>query len=123
MMQSMSREFCDHLIDQLSPWATVTVKSMFGGFGVYRSGQIFGIVDEDTLFFKVDDTNRPDFEAAGSEPFTYEAKGGKKQSLAYWLVPSDVMDDPELLAEWAEKAYQVGLRAAKSKPKKKKAKQ
>lgn len=114
----MSREFCDHLIDQLSPWAIVTVKSMFGGFGVYRSGQIFGIVDEDMLYFKVDDTNRPDYEAAGSEPFTYEAKG-KKNSLSYWLVPSEIMDDPEALSEWAEKAYQVGLRSAQAKSKKK----
>ena len=115
----MSREFCEHLIDQLSPWANVTVKSMFGGFGVYRAGQIFGIVDEDMLYFKVDDTNRPDYEAAGSEPFTYEAKGGKKNSLAYWIVKSEIMDDPEALSEWAEKAYQVGLRSTKNKSKKK----
>lgn len=114
----MSREFCDYLIDQLSPWATVTIKSMFGGFGVYRSGQIFGIVGEDTLYFKVDDTNRYDYETFGSEPFTYESKG-KKNSLSYWLVPYEVMDDPELLTEWAEKAYQVGLRSTKTKPKKK----
>jgi DNA transformation protein len=110
----MSREFCDHLIDQLSTWSTVNVKSMFGGFGVYRAGQIFGIVDEDTLYFKVDDTNRPDYKSAGSESFTYRAKGGKKNSLGYWLVPSEVMDDPELLAQWAGKAYQVGLRATKA---------
>lgn len=119
MIPGMSREFCEHLIDQLSTWAIVTVKSMFGGFGVYRSGQIFAIVIEDTLYFKVDDTNRPDYEAAGSEPFTYEVKGGKKHSLGYWLVPSDIMDDPEELSKWAEKAYQVGLRAAQKKSKKK----
>ena len=115
----MSREFCEHIIDQLSPWAAITAKSMFGGFGVYRAGQIFAIIIEDTLYFKVDDTNRPDYESAGSEPFTYEAKGGKKHSLSYWQIPSEVMDDPEALAQWAEKAYQVGLRAAKNKPKKK----
>ncbi len=113
----MSREFCDHLIDQLSSWDIVKVKSMFGGFGVYRAGQIFAIVDEDTLYFKVDEITLPEYKAAGSEPFTYEAKGGKKQSIAYWLVPSDVMDDAELLIQWAEKAYQVGLRAARNKPK------
>ncbi len=92
---------------------------MFGGFGVYRSGQIFAIVVEDMLYFKVDDTNRPDYEIAGSEPFTYEAKGGKRQSMAYWLVPPDILDDPEQLAQWAEKAYQVGLYATKNKLKKK----
>lgn len=111
----MSREFCNYLIDQLSSWAIVTVKSMFGGFGVYRAGQIFGIVDDDTLYFKVDDSNIADFKQANSEPFTYLAKGGKRQSIAYWLVPSEVMEDQDLLVVWAEKAYQVGLRSAKSK--------
>jgi DNA transformation protein len=38
-------------------------KSMFGGFGVYRAGQIFAIVVEDLLYFKVDDTTRPDYES------------------------------------------------------------
>lgn len=114
----MSREFCAYLIDQLAPWANVTVKSMFGGFGVYRDGQIFAIVDDDMLYFKVDDTNRADYESAGSEPFTYETKG-KTNSLSYWLVPSDIMDDQDALSEWAEKAYQVGLHSQKKKPRKK----
>lgn len=110
----MSREFCEYLIDQLAPWAVITVKRMFGGFGVYRAGQIFGLVSEDAFYLKVDDTNRGDYESAGSEPFTYEKKG-KPTNLPYWLVPSEIMDDQDAFAEWAEKAYQVGLRAAKKK--------
>lgn len=109
----MSREYCDHLIDLLSPWSAVTAKAMFGGYGMYRQGQIFGIVVEDTLYFKVDDSNRADYEAAGAEPFTYEAKG-KRVAMSYWQVPVDTLDDPDILTAWAEKAYQVAL-SSKSK--------
>ena len=108
----MSREYCDYIIDLLSDWGQVSAKSMFGGYGMYRQGQIFAIIADDTLYFKVDEQNRSDYEAAESQPFFYEAKG-KKISMSYWLVPTDVMDDPEILAQWAEKSYHVGLRSRK----------
>lgn len=113
----MSREFCAYLADQLAPWASITVKRLFGGFGVYRDGQIFAIVADDMLYFKVDDTNREDYVSACSEMFTYEARG-KTNSLSYWQVPAEVMDDPDTLADWAEKAYQAGLRAQRKQSRK-----
>ena len=112
----MSQEYCDHLIDLFAPWAAVTAKAMFGGYGLYWQGQIFGIVVEDTLYLKVNDTNRTDYEAAGSEPFIYEAKD-KRITMSYWYVPAEVFDDADMFCEWAEKAYRA---AQQSKPKKKK---
>lgn len=105
----MSRDYADYIIDLLSSWARVTAKAMFGGFGLYRQGQIFAIIVDDTLYFKVGDANRPDYEAAGSEPFTYEAKGKRKIAMSYWRVPEDVLEDAESLGAWAEKAYRVAL--------------
>lgn len=54
---------------------------------------------------KVGDTNRPDYEAAGASPFTYESKG-KQVTMSYWQVPEEILEDPEMLKVWAEKAYQ-----------------
>jgi len=105
----MSREYSHYIIDTLSSWARVTAKAMFGGFGLYRGGQIFAIIIDDTLYFKVGDSNRPDFEAAGSEPFTYQAKGKKKIAMSYWRVPEDILEDAESLGAWAEKAFRVAL--------------
>ncbi len=51
----MSSDFCDYVIDLLSSWAKVSAKAMFGGYGMYRQGQIFAIVVDDTLYFKVGD--------------------------------------------------------------------
>jgi DNA transformation protein len=104
----MSRDYCDYVVDLLSSWAKVSVKAMFGGYGMYRQGQIFAIVVDDTLYFKVGDANRPDYEAAGSSPFTYESKG-KQVTMSYWRVPDEVLEDQETLSAWAEKAYRAAL--------------
>ena len=109
----MSRDYCDYVIDLLSPWAEVSAKAMFGGFGIYRQGQIFGIILDDMLYFKTDETNRLDYESAGTLPCTYESKG-KQIVLSYWQVPDEVLEDEEMLKVWAEKAYQL----ARSKKKK-----
>jgi DNA transformation protein and related proteins len=110
----MNREVCDYLTDMLAPWATVSARKMFGGFGLYRSGLMFGIVDGDTPYFKADETSRADYEAAGSAPFTYEARG-KLVTLSYWQVPAGALDDEACLHEWAEKAYGAAVRAAAGK--------
>lgn len=114
----MSRQYCDYLIDALSSWGKVSAKSMFGGFGLYYREKIFAIVVDDVLYFKVGDSNRRDYESAGSEQFSYEAAGGKKAVMSYWQVPADALEDQETLAEWAENAYQVAMQTAQ-KPKKK----
>jgi TfoX/Sxy family transcriptional regulator of competence genes len=38
---------------------------MFGGVGLYSGTSFFGVVDNDTLFFKVDDATRPKYRNAG----------------------------------------------------------
>ncbi|MDE3017107.1 MAG: TfoX/Sxy family protein [Pseudomonadota bacterium] len=102
------------MIDLLAPWGEVTAKAMFGGYGMYRQGQIFAILVDDTLYFKVDDQTQADYEATGSEPFTYEAKG-KHVAMSYWQVPLDALDDPDMLLSWAEKAYQAARRSKNKK--------
>ena len=110
----MSRDYCDYLIDQLAAWGTVTARRMFGGYGIYRGRLMFGLVDNDTHYFKVGETNRNDYEEAGSHPFTYEAKG-KQIALSYWLVPTHVLDDETALAQWAEKSYGLAVISAAKK--------
>lgn len=110
----MSRDYCDHLIDMLAPWANITARKMFGGFGLYRADVMFGLVLDDTLYFKVSDANRADYEAAGSVPFVYEAKA-KRVTVSYWTVPAEALDDDGTLCAWAANAYAVALEAWMSK--------
>ena len=82
---------------------------------------MFGLIADDTLYFKVDDGNRPDFEAQGMRPFTYQVKSRNSRSvMAYFQVPPDLLEEPGELVAWAEKAYGAAVRAAKKKPPRKK---
>ena len=56
-------------MEQLERISLITSKNMFGGVGLYADGYYFALMAEDRLYFKVDDSNRPDFEAAAMEPF------------------------------------------------------
>lgn len=113
---AVSEELVDLLREQLSGLGPVAVRGMFGGAGVYCRGVMFALIAGDQLYFKVDAENRPDFEAAGLEPFVYEAAGGRKVALSYCEAPSDVYDDAEEMVKWARKALDAALRAKASQP-------
>ncbi len=108
--------------DLLSKVRNVSARSMFGGWGLYKDSVIFGIVVDDVLYFRTGDKNRLKYEAAGSEPFSYETSAGKKVSMAYWRVPPEVLEDKAAAAQWAEESFQVNLEraAAASRPGKRK---
>ncbi|HUB97177.1 MAG TPA: TfoX/Sxy family protein [Stellaceae bacterium] len=108
-----SEGFVAFVCDQLGPWAAVLPRRMFGGLGLFRSGTMFALVQEDTLYFRTDDANVGDFRAAGMAPFSYR-RAGRTVALGYHAVPSDVLDESDRLAAWAEKAYAAALRRAKS---------
>jgi DNA transformation protein len=114
-------EFVTYLLELLEPLGHVSAKALFGGFGIYRDSLMFGLVANDTLYLKVDDKTRADFETKGLSPFTYSRKG-KEYSLSYYQAPSEALENPEEIQAWAQKAYDAALRAAQSKPRKKRGK-
>jgi DNA transformation protein len=105
--------FPDYVIEQLAAFGGgVTARAMFGGNGLFKGGVMFGLISDGELYFKVNDENRPDFEAKKSQPFTYEARG-RKIALSYWFVPEDILEEPVELQQWAAKAYAAAVKARK----------
>ncbi len=88
---------------------------MFGGFGVYLDGLMFGLIAYDTLYFKVDDGNRQEYIDAGEPPFTYQGKS-RPVEMSYYRVPERLFDNPVELAEWAERAHQAAQRSKIAQP-------
>jgi DNA transformation protein len=120
---AVSPEYREFVLEQLGRVAPVTARSMFGGVGIYQNGLFFALMDDDSLYFKVDDTNRPDFEAVGSGPFN--PGGDPSMVMQYYLVPEELVEDPDRLRPWMDAAVNVALRArarkrpaSKPKPKK-----
>jgi DNA transformation protein and related proteins len=115
---AVSREFLDHIADQLAGFGPVAIRPMFGAAGLYRIGVLFGLVVRDVLYFKVGDGNRAAYLAAGAKPFVHRRRGAAAASFSYYEVPAAVFDDPNLLAEWAHAAF-AAARAKSAAPKKK----
>ena len=104
----VSEGFKAYVLDQLSELGEVLPKAMFGGVGLYHHGRFFGIIARDTLFLKVDDGNRADYERAGMEAFKpYRDRPGTMQ---YYAVPLDVLESPIDLARWARGAIAAAER-------------
>ena len=109
---AVTAAFRTFVLDQFEELGDVMPRSMFGGVGLYRRGLFFGIIAGDVLYLKVDDTTRPDYERAGTEPFRpYPHRGGTMQ---YYAVPVDVLENAADLAQWARKALKVAERAVRT---------
>lgn len=92
---------------------------MFGGYGFYMDGVMFGLIAHDTLYFKVDDGNRAYFLDEGMKPFTYDGKR-RPVEMSYYQIPPTVFDDPGELAEWAERSLAAAKRSRRKAPSRKK---
>ena len=112
-----SESFLEFLRDLMAPLGPIVARRMFSGAGLFTDGLMFALVIDDTLHFKVDDSNRAAFEAEGMKPFVYQAKG-RSVALGYWRVPERLLDEPEELAAWSRAAMAVARRAASAKVRK-----
>lgn len=101
----VSEGFRAFVLDQLEGLAEVRARAMFGGVGLYAGERFFGIIAADTLYFKVDDTNRPDYEAAGMSAF--RPYPDRLETMAYYQVPAGVLEDADELVTWARRACRV----------------
>jgi DNA transformation protein len=110
---AVSDEFLSYVVDQLSAWAEVSVRKMFGGAGLYREGVMFGLVADDVAYLKVDDSNRDAFVKAGSSPFMPFPEKNKSMVMPYYEIPADVLEDPDELARWAERSWVVARKKRK----------
>lgn len=88
-------------------------RSMFGGVGIYSEDRFFALIDDESLYFKVNDSNRSDFVARGMGPFRPFGDGG--EAMQYYEVPVDLLDESDALRPWAEKAVAVARQARQKK--------
>lgn len=107
---AISNEFIDFLHEVFEGLGPIQAKRMFGGYGIYHDGLMFGLVVANQLYLKVDDENRHFFEAQKLGPFVFAMKG-KPVQLSYHLAPEAIMDERELAAMWARRSWNAALRA------------
>ncbi len=91
---------------------------MFGGFGIFHQGLMFGLIADGNLYLKADVESRDIFETGGSEAFTYYKKRRPYQ-LSYFLAPEEFFEDSGACLRWARLAFDAALRNPKKQKKKK----
>ena len=112
-------QFTAFILEQLESLGRVRSRRMFGGVGLYSGELFFGLIDDDTLFFKADATNSADY-IARKMPRFMPFPDRPEAVMAYYQVPADIIEDAELLVAWARKSAAVAMAAGK-KPAPKKA--
>ena len=101
MSMSSENSFKDYVLDQLDGLRDVSCRAMFGGFGLYRRDEFFGIVFKQRLYFKTDAVSRQDYVARGMKSF----KPNPRQTLkTYFQVPVEILEDRDMLQSWAQRA-------------------
>lgn len=115
---AVSPEFQSYVIEQLAGLGPVSARRMFGGVGLYHDELFFALIDDDTLYLKVDDSNRDDYVSRGMRPFCPYPDKPEIQMGGYYAVPADVLEEATELALWARRSCQVSLAAAARKRKK-----
>ncbi len=89
------------MVEKLGSIKGITSKAMFGGFGIFKDGAMFCIVDKNgQYYFRANETNMADFENEGSV---------KHSRMPYYIITDDVFNDHEKLLIWAEKCI-AGLK-------------
>lgn len=102
-MARADNEFVDFIIDQIAD-PLVVAKKMFGGYGIYRDGAFFSIVDEGVMYLKTNERTKEWYLAEGMGPF----RPNPKQTLkSYYEVPERILDDRELLFEKAQESWRI----------------
>jgi DNA transformation protein len=114
---AVSGDFRRYVLDQLHGLGSVIARPMFGGVGLYNGDLFFALIDNDTLYFKVNETTRSRYVALGMKPFCPYPNDPSREMGGYFEVPADVLEDAEDLVTWARQASDVALRARREKRK------
>lgn len=85
------QNFVDFIIDQIDKAGEVTAKKMFGEYGIYSDGKIFGLICDNKLFIKPTKSGR---EFIGDVVEASPYPGAKPSFLI-----QDKIEDKEWLSE------------------------
>ena len=114
---SVSTEYLEYVLEQLAGVGRLTSRRMFGGVGLYSDDLFFALLSGDALYFKVDASNRADYEARGARqfmPFPDRPEGDKRHSgMGYFELPADALEDADECVAWARRSVAVALAASR----------
>jgi DNA transformation protein and related proteins len=96
-----------HVLDLFQGLGRITTGRMFSGTALYVEGDVmFACVLGGTVWLKSDAATLPQFEAAGSQPFTYDRATGAQRVTSLMSLPESALDDADEALVWARLALE-----------------
>lgn len=87
------------LIEKLKQISGITSKKMFGGYGIFHDGKMFGLVNSNgKIYFKSNESIQSQFDASNA------VQHGK---MPYFSLHEEVFNDIDLLNKWAQKSIEI----------------
>jgi DNA transformation protein len=103
---AVTDDYLQYVLEQLAGLGRVTPRRMFGAVGLYHEERFFGLISRDTLYFKVNDSNRGDYESRGMHRFR-PFPDKPYWSMTYYEVPADTLEDADECMAWAQKSLSI----------------
>lgn len=101
---SASAEFVSYVRELLEPLGQLSDGKFFGGHAIKHRGNQFAMIMGNTLYLRVSDATRSEYETRGSKPFAYSTRNGVVQVRKYYAAPEELLEDQEQLLAWARQA-------------------
>ncbi len=114
---SVSADFLNYVLGQLSALEGLATRRMFGAVGLYGGGAFFGLISGDVLYFKAGDLNRQDYESRNMSRFR-PYRDRPQLSMRYYEVPAEVLEDAEECVLWARRSVIVAASDSRKPPRK-----
>jgi len=118
-VSNIEKEFVIYVVELMQSIGPVRAKGMFGGHGIFLDKLMFALVANNILYLKVDEDTINEFKEKQLESFTYN-KNGREFKMSYYQAPEETLEDEVEINYWANRAYNVALKAAANKFKNKK---
>lgn len=109
MTENVARGFAMDLAERIRRSGKVAVRRFFGGAALVVDGLQIGFVMKGSLYLRVDDASRAQFEAMGSAPFTYAGAGRTATVARYYETPAEILDDTDKLCDWVQTARRAAF--------------
>jgi DNA transformation protein and related proteins len=112
----------DRFADLFADFGRVAVRRFFGGEGVFAGEIMIGMVFDDRIYLKTDESTRKAYLAERTKPFTFKKRStGETVVTGWYAVPERLYDEPEEFARWARAAFDVASASPTAEKKRKKA--
>jgi len=106
-----SSDFIAYVLDQLSDWGNVYQKRMFSAIGLFQNDLMFGLIYNDMVFLKIDETNKKKFIEANSKPLIIFKS--KSTVPSFYELPIDVLENADEFVFWAKESLEIQIKNKK----------